>query len=94
MKRSINSRRSNQTKIIHAHEFNNEIEWKTKRQYWVKYSAGLAREGGSVRACARAPDVVARNIHRIGAILWKREQEQAQRKSRCEDRAPQQKRAA
>ena len=38
--------------------------------------------------------IVARNIHRIGAILWKREQEQAQRKSRCEDRTPQQKRAA
>lgn len=38
--------------------------------------------------------VVTRNIHRIGDILWKREQERAQRKARYEDRAPPQKRAA
>ena len=44
--------------------------------------------------------VVSRNIHRIGAILWKREQEQEQeqiqerRKSRHVDRAPPQKHAA
>lgn len=38
--------------------------------------------------------IVTRNIHRIGAILWKREQEQAQRKARREDRSPPQKRAA
>ncbi len=38
--------------------------------------------------------VVTRNIHRIGAILWKREQEREQRKARYEDRAPPQKRAA
>jgi IS5 family transposase len=38
--------------------------------------------------------VVTRNIHRIGAILWKREQECEQRKARYEDRAPPQKRAA
>jgi hypothetical protein len=38
--------------------------------------------------------VVTRNIHRIGAILWKREQEREQRKMRCSDRPPQHKRAA
>lgn len=32
--------------------------------------------------------VVARNIHRIGAILWKQEQERAQRKMRASNRAP------
>jgi hypothetical protein len=38
--------------------------------------------------------VVARNIHRIGAILWKQEQEREQRKLQYLDRAPPCKRAA
>ena len=38
--------------------------------------------------------VVARNIHRIGAILWKQEQEREQKKKRNSDRAPPHKRAA
>jgi transposase, IS5 family len=38
--------------------------------------------------------VVTRNIHRIGVILWKREQEHEQRRARYENRAPPKKRAA
>jgi hypothetical protein len=38
--------------------------------------------------------VVARNIHRIGAILWQREQKRAKRKKKCSNRAPPEKRAA
>jgi hypothetical protein len=38
--------------------------------------------------------VVARNIHRIGDILWKREQERAQRRARSSGRAPPHKKAA
>ena len=38
--------------------------------------------------------VVARNIHRIGDILWKREQERAQRRARSSGRAPPYKKAA
>lgn len=38
--------------------------------------------------------VVARNIHRIGAILWKQEQERAQRKMRASNRAPPRQHAA
>lgn len=38
--------------------------------------------------------IVTRNIHRIGAILWKREQERAQRQARCSDHAPPHKLAA
>jgi transposase, IS5 family len=38
--------------------------------------------------------VVARNIHRIGAILWQREQKRAKRKKKCSNRAPPAKRAA
>jgi hypothetical protein len=38
--------------------------------------------------------VVARNIHRIGAILWLQEQKRAKRKKKCSNRAPPVKRAA
>jgi len=38
--------------------------------------------------------VVARNIHRIGAILWQQEQKRAKRKKKCSNRAPPMKRAA
>jgi transposase, IS5 family len=38
--------------------------------------------------------VVARNIHRIGAILWQQEQKRAKRRQRCSNRAPPAKRAA
>jgi hypothetical protein len=38
--------------------------------------------------------VVARNIHRIGAILWQQEQKRAKRKKKCSNRAPPVKRAA
>jgi len=38
--------------------------------------------------------VVARNIHRIGAILWQREQKRAKRKKQCSNRAPPDQRAA
>jgi hypothetical protein len=38
--------------------------------------------------------VLARNIHRIGAILWQQEQKRAQRKKKCSNRAPPEKRAA
>ena len=38
--------------------------------------------------------VVARNIHRIGAILWQQEQKRAQRRKRYSNRAPPYKRAA
>jgi hypothetical protein len=38
--------------------------------------------------------VVARNIHRIGAILWQREQKRAKRKKQCSNRAPPEQRAA
>ncbi len=38
--------------------------------------------------------VVARNIHRIGAILWQQEQQRAQRKKRHADRGPPHRRAA
>ena len=38
--------------------------------------------------------VVARNIHRIGAILWQQEQKRQKRKQRCLNRAPPLKRAA
>jgi len=38
--------------------------------------------------------VVARNIHRIGAILWRQEQKRAKRKKKCSNRAPPAKRAA
>ena len=38
--------------------------------------------------------VVARNIHRIGAILWQQEQKRAKRKRKCSNRAPPEKRAA
>jgi hypothetical protein len=38
--------------------------------------------------------VVARNIHRIGAILWQQEQKRAKRKWKCSNRAPPEKRAA
>jgi len=38
--------------------------------------------------------VVARNIHRIGAILWEQEQQREQRKKKYSDRAPPYKRAA
>jgi transposase, IS5 family len=38
--------------------------------------------------------VVARNIHRIGAILWQREQKRAKRRKKCSNRAPPAKRAA
>jgi transposase, IS5 family len=38
--------------------------------------------------------VVARNIHRIGAILWQREQKRAKRKKKCSNQAPPVKRAA
>ena len=38
--------------------------------------------------------IVARNIHRIGAILWQQEQKRAQRKKRCADRGPPHQRAA
>ena len=38
--------------------------------------------------------VVARNIHRIGAILWQQEQKRAKRKKKCSNRAPPEKRAA
>jgi transposase, IS5 family len=38
--------------------------------------------------------VVTRNIHRLGTILWKREQERTQRQARFSNRAPPHKRAA
>ena len=38
--------------------------------------------------------VVARNIHRIGAILWRQEQKRAKRKKKCSNRAQPAKRAA
>ena len=38
--------------------------------------------------------VVARNIHRIGAILWQQEQKREKRRQRCSNRAPPAKRAA
>jgi hypothetical protein len=38
--------------------------------------------------------VVARNIHRIGAILWQQEQKRERRKKNCSNRAPPFKRAA
>ncbi|MEQ1813348.1 MAG: ISNCY family transposase [Candidatus Nitrotoga sp.] len=38
--------------------------------------------------------VVARNIHRIGAILWQQEQKRKKRKKKCSNRAPPAKRAA
>jgi len=38
--------------------------------------------------------VVARNIRRIGAILWQQEQKRAKRKKKCSNRAPPEKRAA
>jgi hypothetical protein len=38
--------------------------------------------------------VVARNIHRIGAILWQQEQKRAKRKKKCSSRVPLEKRAA
>lgn len=38
--------------------------------------------------------IVARNIHRIGAILWQQEQQRAQRKKRHADRGPPHRRAA
>jgi hypothetical protein len=48
--------------------------------------------GGFKRYVAFA--VVARNIHRIGAILWQQEQKRAKRKWKCSNRAPPEKRAA
>ncbi len=48
--------------------------------------------GGFKRYVAFA--VVARNIHRIGAILWQQEQQRAQRKKKYSNRAPPCKRAA
>ena len=48
--------------------------------------------GGFKRYVALA--VVARNIHRIGAILWQREQQREQRKKKHSNRAPPDKRAA
>jgi hypothetical protein len=48
--------------------------------------------GGFKRYVALA--VVARNIHRIGAILWQQEQKRAQRKKKYSHRAPPHKRAA
>lgn len=48
--------------------------------------------GGFKRYVALA--VVARNIHRIGAILWQQEQEREQRKKKCVDHGPPYKRAA
>ena len=38
--------------------------------------------------------VVARNIHRIGAILWQQGQKRAKRRKKCSNRAPPEKRAA
>jgi transposase, IS5 family len=38
--------------------------------------------------------VVARNIHRIGAILWQQEQKREKRKKKCSNRAPPERRAA
>ena len=38
--------------------------------------------------------VVARNIHRIGAILWQQKQKRKKRKKKCSNRAPPAKRAA
>jgi transposase, IS5 family len=38
--------------------------------------------------------VVARNIHRIGALLWQQEQQRERRKKKCSNRAPPLKRAA
>jgi transposase, IS5 family len=38
--------------------------------------------------------VLARNIHRIGAILWQQEQKREKRKKKCSNRAPPEKRAA
>jgi hypothetical protein len=48
--------------------------------------------GGFKRYVALA--VVARNIHRIGAILWQQEQKREKRRNRCSNRAPPAKRAA
>jgi hypothetical protein len=48
--------------------------------------------GGFKRHVALA--VVARNIHRIGAILWQQEQKREKRRNRCSNRAPPAKRAA
>jgi vacuolar-type H+-ATPase subunit E/Vma4 len=48
--------------------------------------------GGFKRYVALA--VVARNIHRIGALLWQREQRRAQRKKKYSNRATPDKRAA
>ena len=48
--------------------------------------------GGLKRYVAFA--VVARNIHRIGAILWQQEQKREQRKKSYSNRAPLLKRAA
>jgi hypothetical protein len=48
--------------------------------------------GGFKRYVAFA--VVARNVHRIGAILWQQEQKRAKRKWKCSNRAPPDKRAA
>jgi transposase, IS5 family len=48
--------------------------------------------GGFKRYVAFA--VVARNIHRIGAILWQQEQKRTKRKWKCSNRAPPEKRAA
>ena len=48
--------------------------------------------GGFRRYVAFA--VVARNIHRIGAILWQQEQKREKRRQRCSNRAPPAKRAA
>jgi transposase, IS5 family len=48
--------------------------------------------GGFKRYVAFA--VVARNIHRIGAILWQQEQKREKRKKKCSSRAPPEARAA
>ena len=48
--------------------------------------------GGFKRYVAFA--VVARNIHRIGAILWQQEQKRAKRRKKCSNRVPPEKRAA
>ena len=48
--------------------------------------------GGFKRYVALA--IVARNIHRIGAILWQQEQRRAQRKKQYVDRGPPHQRAA
>jgi hypothetical protein len=48
--------------------------------------------GGFKRYVALA--VVARNIHRIGALLWQQEQKRERRKKQYSHRAPPYKRAA